>query len=106
MTKPAPHLRLAEILLLLGVLFLWGYRMLPETGGTAEVPAVAEYRVALNRADWQELMNLPGIGEARARAIVRDRRERGPFKSPEALTRVHGIGPATVEGIRGYLDLE
>ena len=70
------------------------------------VPAIPDYRVELNRADWPELTNLPGIGEARAREIVLDRQQRGPFHSPEELTRVHGIGPATVEGIRNHLSLE
>jgi competence ComEA-like helix-hairpin-helix protein len=106
MNRTAPHIRQAEILLLVLILCLFGWRMLSEFGGPSEITEVAEYRVALNRADWRELMNLPGIGEARAREIVRDRAARGPFTSPEDLTRVHGIGPATVKGIRNYLELE
>ena len=106
MRKTGPHVRQAEILLAAAVLFLWGYRMLPEFMPPSPSPTSLEYRIELNRADWRELMNLPGIGESRAREIVRDRRQQGPFSSPEELTRVHGIGPATVEGIRQYLSLE
>jgi competence ComEA-like helix-hairpin-helix protein len=106
MARVVPHVRTAEILLLGVVIFLWGYWMLPDLRGAPPAPVVPEYRVRINRADWPELMNLPGIGEARAREIVRDRREHGPFRSPEELTRVPGIGPATVDGIRNHLRLE
>ena len=106
MTKAAPHVRTAELLLVFAVVFLWGYRMLPEWTGAPPAPVIPEYQVELNHADWPVLTNLPGIGEARAREIVRNRREHGPFHSPEELTRVHGIGPATVDGIRNHLKLE
>ena len=106
MKTPAPHVRLAEILLVGAVILLWGYRVLPEFVSAGPVPVIPAYRVELNRADWTELMNLPGIGETRARRIVLDRAERGPFCSPEELTRVHGIGPVTVLGIRNHLSLE
>ncbi len=106
MTKAAPHVRMAEILLVSAVLLLWGYRMLPELLPVPPAPVIPPYRVELNRVDWTELVNLPGIGEARAREIVRDRAEHGPFSSPEELTRVHGIGPVTVDGIRNHLSLE
>ena len=106
MKTTGPHVRLAEILLAVAVLFLWGYRMLPELGDPSPPPALPEYRVELNRAGWQELTNLPGIGESRARGIVRNRGAEGPFSVPEELMRVHGIGPVTVEGIRGHLNLE
>lgn len=58
-------------------------------------------RVSLNRATAAELERLPGIGPARARAIVEDRHRRGPFASVDQLVRVPGIGPAVVARIRG-----
>ena len=100
---PEPHVRWAEILLAAAALFLWGFRMLPEAEFRVPEPAELAHRIDLNRADWTELVNLPGIGEARAREIVRDRAERGPFRSPLELTRVHEIGPATVNGVRDHL---
>jgi competence protein ComEA len=51
--------------------------------------------VDVNRADEATLVTLPGIGPALARRIVEARQER-PFRSVEELTRVRGIGPATV----------
>jgi competence protein ComEA len=60
-------------------------------------------RVRLNTATSEELAELPGIGPALARAIVEDRRRRGRFKTVAGLTRVRGIGPVTVERIRGLV---
>jgi competence protein ComEA len=57
--------------------------------------------VDLNRAGPAELALLPGIGPARAAAIVENRRAHGPFPELVALTRVPGIGPATVAGLSG-----
>jgi competence protein ComEA len=59
--------------------------------------------VTLNTASAQQLARLPAIGPTKARAIVDDRRRRGPFRRLEELTRVQGIGPATVERLRGLV---
>jgi len=52
--------------------------------------------VAVNRADAAQLATLPGIGPRLAEAIVEERRRNGPFRSPDDLRRVRGIGPALV----------
>ena len=57
--------------------------------------------IRLNTATEAELAALPGIGPVRARAIVEDRKARGRFRNLDELTRVRGIGVATVERIRG-----
>lgn len=57
--------------------------------------------VDLNRASAKELTALPGIGPTLAERIVRDREARGPFRSVEDLARVRGIGPRTVDRLRG-----
>jgi competence protein ComEA len=66
-------------------------------------PLHAQFLVNLNTADGPEFLQLPGIGEMLAQRILVDRREQGPFQSPEELTRVHGIGPKTMARIRPYL---
>lgn len=59
----------------------------------------------LNLASEAELAELPGIGPVRARAIVEDRRRRGPYRKLEDLERVPGVGPLTVERLRGKVRL-
>jgi len=66
-------------------------------------PAPAGAVVNINTASAQELQTLPGIGEKRALDIVADRRVNGPFLSPEDLTRVKGIGEATLSGLIGSI---
>lgn len=56
--------------------------------------------VDVNRADAEALQELPGIGPALAGRII-DARAQGPFRSVDDLVRVRGIGPATVERLRG-----
>ena len=78
----------------------------PSDSGTP-VPArhreVPVGRIDPNRASVAELVRLPGIGPALAGRIVADRDQRGPFGSAEGLRRVRGIGPKTLDRIRGFL---
>jgi competence protein ComEA len=54
--------------------------------------------VNINTADAATLASeLTGVGPALAEAIVADRKANGNFPSPEALTRVKGIGERIVE---------
>ena len=67
----------------------------PEMGRSSAVP--------LNRASVPELEALPGIGPARARAIVAYRELHGPFATLEALAQVRGIGPRLLARLRGLV---
>ena len=53
--------------------------------------------VNINSADKQTLMQVKGIGEKRADAIIAWREKNGPFKSVAQLTEIDGIGPSLVE---------
>lgn len=76
-------------------------------GDQIHVPAVQEApietatptdaRIRINSATLEELMTLPGIGEATAGAILAYRDANGPFADATALDAVEGIGPATLE---------
>ena len=59
--------------------------------------------LALNTATADQLKALPGIGAARAEAIILDRVRRGPFRTIEDLDRVDGVGPATIEALRPFV---
>jgi competence protein ComEA len=62
--------------------------------------------VNVNTATAEELARLPGIGDAKARAILDFRKERGTFKSVEQLGEVKGIGEAALERLRPHVVLE
>lgn len=63
------------------------------------IQAKAAGLLDLNTATDRQLETLPGIGPARARAIIAHREQHGPFVAAEELTAVAGIGP----GIYGNL---
>lgn len=65
---------------------------------------IPEGRVRVNDAAAFDLQLLPGIGPARAQAIVEERLRSGPFEDARALERVPGIGPRTVEDLAPFLD--
>ena len=58
--------------------------------------------INLNTAGLEELMELPGVGEQTAQAILEDRERLGPFASVDDLMRVSGIGEKKLEKIRPY----
>jgi len=61
-----------------------------------------EGQVNLNTATPAELMLLPGLGPAKVRAVLVFRR-RHPFRTPEELARVRGIGRRMVRELRPHL---
>ena len=66
----------------------------PDAQATASPGAVN-----INAADAATLQTLPGIGPAKATAIVADRTANGPFATCSDLQRVRGVGAATVSGL-------
>ena len=59
--------------------------------------------VDLESAPVEDLAVVPGIGPGLAVEVVREREERGPFGTVEALRRVRGIGPVRLEKARPWL---
>jgi len=60
--------------------------------------------ININTADAALLEELPGIGPSRAEAIIQERETNGEFTSADDLTRVSGIGNATVEGLKDQIE--
>ena len=69
------------------------------SAGTETSPAPSGVRININTADAAALDALPGVGPSRAAAIVAHRKQKGQFKSCEALIDIYGIGPKTVANI-------
>jgi len=61
--------------------------------------------IDVNTAGETQLCDLPGIGPAIAREIIRMRGEAGPFTRPDDLLKVKGIGERKMAGIRDRLCL-
>lgn len=74
----------------------------------AEDPApdssVAEAdRININTADSGQLQQIPGVGAARAQAIVAYRQESGGFSRVEDIMKVSGIGEGIFSRIKDYI---
>ena len=65
--------------------------------------ATAFATVNLNTATKEELVALPGVGPAKAHAILDYRNSHGPFKSVEEVKDVKGIGAKRFEKLKGEL---
>lgn len=75
----------------------------PTTAATAAAETVPEetvsFPVNINTADADTLTALPGIGQVLAERIVAYRRQNGPFRVIEEITKVEGIGEKKAEAI-------
>lgn len=61
-------------------------------GQSVEVTVPVTAPVNINTAGVKELMTLDGVGQTVAERIVEYRDKHGPFKAPEEIRRVSGIG--------------
>ncbi|MCX7169124.1 MAG: ComEA family DNA-binding protein [Proteobacteria bacterium] len=62
--------------------------------------------VNINTAAEAELDKLPGVGPAKAKAIVEDRKKNGPFKTVDDLKRVKGIGDKNFEKLKSEITVD
>lgn len=76
---------------------------LPESAQENQSSYDSQGLLDINRATAAELMELPGIGQTRADAIIAYREEHGAFASKEDITQVTGIKGATYEKIESYI---
>lgn len=62
-------------------------------------------KININTATAEELTALPGIGQAKAEAIVKYREANGPFKTVDELGNVKGIGNKILENIKNEISV-
>lgn len=62
--------------------------------------------ININTADEKLLCTLPGIGEARAQAIIAYRQQKGPFERPEDIMKVAGIKQSVYDKISTQITVE
>lgn len=74
-----------------------------EDGVENEAAEAADGRLDINTADRGQLMTLPGIGEAKAAAIIAYREAHGAFNAPEELKQVEGIKDGVYRKIEGCI---
>jgi competence protein ComEA len=83
---------IVALLIALGSPASWSASAAPpsHTGATTSTPDAAP--VNINTADVKELMKLEGVSRRVAEKIVEYRDTHGPFKKPEELRKVEGVG--------------
>jgi competence protein ComEA len=87
------------LLMALGVLFAVSPTFAAAGGGLTGV-------VNINTATAHQLQMLPGIGEARAKAVIELRKQSGGFKSVDDLLAVKGIGETALKRLRPYVSTQ
>ncbi len=79
----------------------------PPCSGSASTPAPsANAPLNLNTASEAELITLPGVGPAKAKAILAFREARGRFQSVSQLLRIKGFGRAMLVRLRPLVVVE
>ena len=76
--------------------------LLPDTVPAAIAPLFFQ-KIPVNRAGFQLLESVPGIGPELAGRIIRERDENGNFLAADDLIRVAGIGMKRKEHLIKYL---
>ena len=68
--------------------------------------SAAGQKVNINSADVESLCTLKGIGPSLALRIKEFREQNGPFKKPEDITLVRGVGSTILEWNKNLIDIK
>jgi competence protein ComEA len=99
------------ILILIGIsAALIGWRWIGDRTGsrpselTHDAPVT--HRVDINKANRAELMQIHGLGPARADKILSYRKTNGDFRNVDELRRIDGFGDTTIARIKPWLSVD
>ncbi|KUO76015.1 MAG: hypothetical protein APF77_00015 [Clostridia bacterium BRH_c25] len=81
-------------------------KTIPGVNTVKSIAAKEPGKVNINTAGEKELETLAGIGPATAKAIIRYRNEKGPFKSIEDIKKVTGIGDVKFNNMKDDITVE
>ncbi len=73
--------------------------------GAGMAPSASSAGLDINTAPESALQTLPGVGPAKAKAIVAYREAHGPFASVQGLEAVPGFGPTLVAKVRAAIEV-
>lgn len=76
---------------------------IPTMDEIIEEQAGSDGKVNINTAAKEELMTLPGVGEAKAALIVEYREEHGSFRAIEDIMNISGIKEGLFGKIKDYI---
>lgn len=66
---------------------------------------IKDSKISLNKATLEQLMTLSGIGESKAKAIIKYREEENGFKKIEDIMNISGIGTSLFEKIKDNITI-
>jgi competence protein ComEA len=66
----------------------------------------AEGKVNINAASRTDLMKLDGVGSGTAKKIIAYRQANGPFKRPQDLAKIEGVGKDVLEKNAGRITVK
>lgn len=70
-----------------------------------EIKTDINSKISINEADLNKLMEVSGIGESKAKAIIEYRNNNGRFNSIDDIKNVSGIGNSLFEKIKDYITI-
>lgn len=109
MPKPVHLLHTLAALIFLIPACEIGSRDLSPAGGISnrsQTESPENSQININSASAEDLQRLPGVGPGLAERIVEHRRRFGPFRRPEHLMLVDGIGKERFDRLRKYVRVE